>query len=138
MIFLVILLGFAAFNSLWVPLKLEQESLDHPRAKMAIEAGKYLAQGSNHNLLSAGPSSCQFLNEVLNSHDPINICPATVEDYVTIYSENFISIPGCCPKMQNIEWALNKHAKELGRMKVNPLSLSERSVLWFRILIIEE
>lgn len=32
MIFILVLIIFAAFNSLWIPLKLEQESLNHPKA----------------------------------------------------------------------------------------------------------
>lgn len=115
MLFLVLLLGFAAFNSLWVPLKLEQESLTHPRANLAIEAGEFLEKESSFEKDMC--SLCDVWTEILSPAPPVDICPASVDTYISLYSHNYESRRGCCQKAQLFEWAIRKHSKELGRMK---------------------
>lgn len=117
MLFLVVLLSFAAFNSLWVPLRLEQESLLHPRAEMAIEARSVMKKNRSLRNYSTLPI-CESFEETLEKHKPIDVCPASVEDYITLYKSNFDGYRGCCKKSQKFDWALYKHSKELTRMNV--------------------
>ena len=117
MIFLVVLLSFAAFNSLWVPLKLEQESLMHPRASLAIQAGELLTKEQSEQSADLC-APCDTWSEIMSSPDPMDICPATPESYIDLYTENYHSARGCCHKAEQFELAIQKHSKELGRMKV--------------------
>eukprot|EP00210_Caulerpa_lentillifera_P006184 g5908.t1 len=115
MLFLVILLAFAAFNSLWVPLRLEQESLMHPRAQMAIEAGRVTKKERVTGRVTS--PTCDVWSEILQESKPIDVCPANVNEYITLYKSHFEGHRGCCKRSETFDWALRKHAKELGRMK---------------------
>ena len=120
MLFLVVLLGFAAFNSLWVPLKLEQESLVHSRADFAIEAGRFLAQKA-----TSTTETCAVrdgLSEFVDLGVRDIFSPSTVESYISIYTQNYESVCSALHREDVFEWALFKHSKELGRMKVRASS----------------
>ena len=120
MLFLVVLLGFAAFNSLWVPLKLEQESLVHSRADLAVEAGRYLEQKATPTTETC--AARDSLSELVDVGVRDMISPSTVESYVSIYTQNYESVCSSLHQGDVFQWALFKHSKELGRMKVSASS----------------
>lgn len=119
MVFIVCLLVVAALNSLWVPLRLEQESLNHHRADLAIEAGKLLESedgilGMKAQCSVLGPPF-PYEQSFVNQLGPQ--CPGSAEEYIESLKSTYEK-ERCCPDVDVLRWSIRKHALELSRMKV--------------------
>lgn len=119
MVFIVCLLVVAALNSLWVPLRLEQESLNHHRADLAVEAGKVLESGNDTIGLKA---QCAVLEPPFPYERSIGNrlgpqCPGGVEEYIRSLRDVYEK-EKCCPDVDVLRWSIRKHSLELSRMKV--------------------
>ncbi|CAD7698420.1 unnamed protein product [Ostreobium quekettii] len=118
MAFIVCLLVMAGLNSLWVPLRLEQESLNHPRSDMAIEAGQALESGSNTFGLRAQCAACPagWPFKVADVPGPGPQCMDSDVEYVESLKTAYLD-KRQCRDMEILKWSIRKHSVELGRMR---------------------